>query len=116
MLPTVGAATLAADQPLGFEPIQQTGDTWRLFDHPLRNFQRRQAFIASAAKNPQHVVLLQRDPVRLNHTGGIATDEISRSYECKNGFLSRGAKWTRLPEFALQRTRLSHHAIKITRQ
>jgi hypothetical protein len=116
MLPTVGAATLAADQSLGFEPIQQTGDAWRLFDHPLRNFQRWQAFIASAAKNPEDVVLLQRDPVRLNHTRGIATHEISRSYECKNGFLSRGSKWTRLSQFALQRTRPSTHAIKVTCQ
>ena len=79
MLPTVGAATLAADQPFGFEPIQQTGDARRLFDHPLRNLQRWQAFIAGSAKNPQHVVLLQRNPVRLNHTRGIATHEISRS-------------------------------------
>jgi len=79
MLATVGAATLAADKLLGFEPIQQTGDAGRLFDHPLRNFQRWQAFIASSAKNPQHVVLLQRNPVRLNHTRGIATHEISRS-------------------------------------
>ena len=116
MLPTVGAASLTADQALDFEPIEQTGDPWCLLDHPLRDFQCRQAFVAGSAKNPQHVVLLQRDTVRLNHTCGIATNEISRSHERKNGFLSRRPKWTLLSEFALQGTRLSNHAVKITCQ
>jgi hypothetical protein len=116
MLPPVDAATLAPDEPLGFESIQQTGNARRLFDHSLRHFQRWQPVIASAAKNPEHVVLLQRDAVRLNHTRGIATHEISGSDQCKNRFLSRGSKWPRLPEFALQRRRLSDHAVKITCQ
>ena len=97
MLSAVSTASFAADKLLRLEAVQQTRDPWCLLDHPLRNFQGRQALIASSAKNPQHVVLLQRDAVRLYHPRGIPTDDVGRPDERKNGFLGRRPKWTCLP-------------------
>ena len=116
MLPAVDATSLPADKALGFEPIQQTGDPWGLLDHALRDLQGRQTLIASAPKDPQHVVLLQRDAMRLDDTHGVATDEVGRSQKRQNGLLGDRPKRASLLKFALQRARLSSHANKITCQ
>src|SRR5436190_24229408 len=62
-LATIAFEAVALDQLLLLEPVDQPRDPRRLFHHPLDDLERRQAGHARAAQDPQHVVLLQRDPV-----------------------------------------------------
>lgn len=63
-LATIVAVTRSRDEPFGFEPIQQTCDAGRLFNHSLANSHCRQRFVRPSEYS-KDIILLQRDAERL---------------------------------------------------
>ena len=87
---------------LGFEPIEQPRDSGRLLDHPLRNVQRRHAFVAGTAENPQDVVLLEGDTVRLHQRGHLPPHQIGGAHQGDHGFVGHRLERPTLANLLLQ--------------
>lgn len=102
MLSSVLRTTLTANEFLGFEPIEQPRDAWRLFDHPLGDLERRQPLVARAAQDAEDVELLKRDPVRLDEGGGLPANEVGRPHQAQSRLVRRRSERPALLQLALQ--------------
>jgi len=96
-------AALPAHHPLGFQAVEEPGDPGRLLDHPLGDGQGRNALGVGAAQDAQHVELLRRDPVRLQHPGDEAADHVRCAEQGHDALLTQGPERPRLPDLALDR-------------
>jgi hypothetical protein len=102
VLATILRTALPLDEALRFEPIEQPRDPRRLLDHPLRHLERGHAILSAAAKDPEHVVLLHRDAMRLDECGHLTPHKISRPHQSEERFLRHALERLPLLQFLLQ--------------
>jgi hypothetical protein len=76
ILPAIPGAALAPDEPFRFEAVEQPRNPRRLLDHPVGDIERRDAGVAAAPKDAEHVELLQGDAGRLDYFGEPASDHV----------------------------------------
>jgi hypothetical protein len=89
VLPTVIRAAFPADVVLGFEAIEKPGHARCFFNHARRDFECGQARFTRSAKNPEYVVLLQRDSVRLDHASSEPPHQVGSPHQRHNSLVSR---------------------------
>ncbi len=68
-LPAVVGRAFAADELFRLQPVEQASNTRGLVNHALDDFQCRKAFLTSAARNSDDIVLLEGDTTALRRGG-----------------------------------------------
>src|ERR1019366_2959905 len=86
-LTAVRRATLARDELLGLEPVDEARDAGRGLDHPFGDVERRQAFPAGAAQDPEDVVLLDGDALRFDDGTDQPAQNVRRAHETDSNLL-----------------------------
>ena len=90
-----GVRALAHHVAGGLELVEQPRDPGRLLDHPVADGERRKAGLARAAEDPQHVVLLDGDAVRLDDLREVALHHGRRAEDADDDFLGGdGTAWS----------------------
>ena len=102
MLPPIPGAALATDELFGFEAIEQPGHARGLFDHAIRDLERRQPGVARTAQDAEDVELLQRDAVRLDEGRGLPADQVRGPHQADHGFVRGRLEGPSLAKLVLQ--------------
>jgi hypothetical protein len=105
---SVTGAPPPADEALSLEAIDQASDSWSLFDHPRRDVQRRQAVLPGAPKDPEHVVLLQREASGLDCGSQAPTDDVGGAQDAEDALLLRRGEGPSLPDLVLKQAPAQH--------
>jgi len=98
-LTAVRSTSLAADEALGFEPVEEACDARGGLDEPVQDVQRGKAAVAGASQDSKDVELLEGEVVRLEDAGDRALDDVGGLQESDGRFLAPGGEGACLADF-----------------
>ncbi len=101
-LSSIFRAALPPNQVLGLKLVEQASDARRHLDHAIGNVQCWGPRLARPPQNAQHVVLLQRNSMRLDELRKTPSQHVAGPVQSENCLLRRRIKRLRLPNLIPQ--------------
>src|SRR5438128_4408771 len=108
-LPAVARPALAAHQRLRLQPVEQARHARCALHHARGDLERGQPVAARPAQDPKHVVLLERDPVRLDDARERPPHQVGGARQRHHPFLGTRGEGPGLPVLVLDGSGRARH-------